>query len=509
MASLALFISWAASPDPNRLAIADDPDALRREDQQRLAAVQLWDSWALTHLGTIVNNSGTSGRAQLPADRLDDIDTIRRQVSGLLDSQVGIGVGLKVSEADAALKAAIRRGSDCIILYTQDLQSEIETSKDEGLSKAQPAANQGAGAGFGGKTQPGGPAGAQSPTGQASAHSQGETAQANLEAMPEPEMTHAAADFEQQFNDHADAHDQREEETKQATAAGQGLQDLKQQVVKILQGVKEQAPQLELMRETEPELYGAVQGLIKTLILMAQQLADGQLKKSDTSSSSYSSAKVEVLTDPMLKAQRFFAQAAFMSKSGQVQGTGPMHDVEALPADFEVAMEGFLGLDGLFYDRHTAAEMTGQENDLHSEDLGKAECKHFYGRGTRCLRCKADKVEPEISAAPPRGPELNKGRDVPAKNHQGIGEGGVAQPGAVGSLSQAEKGPMPEDEAHYHPKNLPVGSQKDAGPTGGRDVGTVKIRHADDGKTAWVGVRAGQVMSQDGHPISSRNPGGR
>ena len=36
----------------------------------------------------------------------------------------------------------------------------------------------------------------------------------------------------------------------------------------------------------------------------------------------------------------------------------------------------------------------------------------------------------------------------------------------------------------------------------------VASRH-QDGRSSYVSVRAGQVMSQDGHPISSRNPGGR
>lgn len=48
--------------------------------------------------------------------------------------------------------------------------------------------------------------------------------------------------------------------------------------------------------------------------------------------------------------------------------------------------------------------------------------------------------------------------------------------------------------------NLPVGATKD---------GKVKVRHGEDGKTGWVSVRAGQVLSNDGHAVSSRNPGGR
>lgn len=779
MASPQLFISWTSGlsrTDPRKVSISDDPEQLRRQDQKRRAAIDLWFSWVMSHLGTIINSTGDEGRAEVPADQLMELDGLRRQVAGLLDIEVSIGVGLKVSEADMAMKAAVRRGGNVIILYTDDLPKE---ESSESLSKAVTAANTGAGAGFGGKTMPGKPADAESPMSAASAHSQGETGQANLEAMPEPEMTHAAADFESQFHDHADAYDKRQEESRKATQAGAATDDLKQQVVKILKTVKAQAPMIALLQQTEPDLYAAIQGIVKSLLMLAHQLVGDSVTKSE------SDAKLvtfdEKSLDPVLKAQKFFREAGFKAKDGRVQGTGPFHDITALPEDFLIDAEGFIGHDGHFYDRRDAANMIGFKRDNHddipmqSEDLklGKAECKHFYGKGTKCLRCKADKIEPEASepmpapsaelskdeaktfeskrgtkipeygsaerrawdqdyrdtqqeiygkmkdvnvptdklkprngvvdtgqynlyrhmlsqgdqlpplvvkrvdgayevmdgnhrlqaardhglpsvkalllekydidtkqehpmelehyskkgdlkvldpkfqgtgsntgeekyrtkkiprtyyyragtppekefrggghykysASLPKGARLydmgadphgllamkvkqtprgimheaadldvvekdlakrgyagyynyhpaipnavavftklpvksvsvTKGRDIPAKEHQGIGEGMASQPGSIGNLSQVEL-PMPEKADKPHRPDMPVGSQKDAGPTSGRDVGKVKVQHADDGKTAWVGVRAGQVMSQDGHPISSRNPGGR
>jgi hypothetical protein len=46
-------------------------------------------------------------------------------------------------------------------------------------------------------------------------------------------------------------------------------------------------------------------------------------------------------------------------------------------------------------------------------------------------------------------------------------------------------------------------------PVGSMNGGRIKIRHAEDGKEGWVSARAGQVLSNDGHPISSRNPNGK
>lgn len=67
---------------------------------------------------------------------------------------------------------------------------------------------------------------------------------------------------------------------------------------------------------------------------------------------------------------------------------------------------------------------------------------------------------------------------------------------------------------------LPVGSVREAGPTGSsaEEVGKIKVQHGD-GSTSWVEARAGQVtavadrhappnVGQASHPISSRNPTG-
>ena len=59
-----------------------------------------------------------------------------------------------------------------------------------------------------------------------------------------------------------------------------------------------------------------------------------------------------------------------------------------------------------------------------------------------------------------------------------------------------------------HELHEPVGSTLDTASGGTRNAGKVKVRR-QDGKTAWVSVRAGQVLSQSGHAISSRNPGGK
>ena len=69
--------------------------------------------------------------------------------------------------------------------------------------------------------------------------------------------------------------------------------------------------------------------------------------------------------------------------------------------------------------------------------------------------------------------------------------------------------PGPMRPGVRHELKLPVGTQLDTGTTGIREnSGKVKVRRAD-GSTAFVSVRAGQITSDSGHPISSRNPSGK
>lgn len=103
------------------------------------------------------------------------------------------------------------------------------------------------------------------------------------------------------------------------------------------------------------------------------------------------------------------------------------------------------------------------------KEEAKPGCKHFYGKGgKKCLRCK----EPKVS-------------------------------------DNMDKGALEAGKTGHHDLQLPVGTQKDGSANGTREMGKIKVQHPEDGKTSWVSVRAGQVMSQDGHPISSRNPGGK
>src|SRR4029077_10425705 len=86
-----------------------------------------------------------------------------------------------------------------------------------------------------------------------------------------------------------------------------------------------------------------------------------------------------------------------------------------------------------------------------------------------------------FSKLPVKSVDVAKGRDIPAKEHQGVGEGMASQPASVGSLAQGEKLPLPEEADKVRRRDLPVGSVKDAGPTGSREAGKIKVQNPEDG----------------------------
>ena len=71
-----------------------------------------------------------------------------------------------------------------------------------------------------------------------------------------------------------------------------------------------------------------------------------------------------------------------------------------------------------------------------------------------------------------------------------------------------DKAALEPGKTGRHQVVLPVGSQKDASANASRDVGKLKVADPATGLTKWRSVRAGQVMSPDGTPTSSRNPSG-
>lgn len=354
----------------------DDIDALRVQTQNNEHAAQAWRSWAEEH-GSVVELTGDSGVLEIDAEHLDELPGILLQYKECVDCVVSVGVGMKLSEAQKALRVARHKAEGGIVLYTPEVDDELEEMNKEKdpkdnidkiteqfLNKADPALNQGEGAGISGQSTPAVPSVAK-PKPEGSEHSEGERMNSMLEEAPgQPEQTNASADLEDKMHEMAQAQDEQEQQQPEQASSGNAI---KAQVVQVLQQVRQAAPILEQMAQSSPEVYEAVMNMTRAVISMARELP------SDTTEGAgmHSVAEIDAAAglskaeeDFIIKAEALlkageFREAGFRHKTtGQIVGTGPFHDVEQLPngvIDAENWDDGFVDHQGKFYTRMEAA----------------------------------------------------------------------------------------------------------------------------------------------------------
>lgn len=264
-----------------RASLADKPEEVSRIAQAIERGNAIWQSWAESHGGSVINIGGDEGRLIVEADHLEELPKIRTQYEEAVGSTVSVGVGMKLSEADKSLMAAKMQGGNRIQLYAQEVDDLLQELHDPdekeklyeeylnpetGLNKAQPGMNPGAAAGFSGasRSQPAAP----QQGGEASEHSEAEVARGIQDGAPAQQ---GAADYESMFHQAAAQH--QEEPAQKPT----GLQDgVREQVVKILQDVRGHAPELEQMKGSNPALYESVKGLVEAMIALARSQEGGQ-----------------------------------------------------------------------------------------------------------------------------------------------------------------------------------------------------------------------------------------
>lgn len=441
-----------------RASLADDVEGLRRISQNIDRGNEVWRSWVERSDGSMISCSGDQGKAEISAEYLSELPKVRDQYAGCVEATVSVGVGTKLSEADKALMAAKLEGGNKIVLYSEEVEERIaEASKkektegdklsEEYLTKAQPqaqpqpAANAGAGGGFAGASKPSVPSVA-SPDVEASEHSQGEAAQqaSDDRALP-PESTHAAADFEDMFHDLAG----KEQEKEQGIPQPQGdpNEQMKLQIVQVLQALKAQAPVLEQVKQSAPDTYAAVMGLAQAVIGMAKQI-----------SGTPTHTTVKEIDDGARSQNEF--------------------EVPQPPEEDD--------------DKGEKDDTKKSEEQLSPDALKEGvDWELVHGGATEHAKALETVIE-NLTKDPDHYKNL-------LKEVESLDKASLSMPG----------GGVP---SHHH-VILPVGSHKDPGAKATRDVGKVKVLHPETQKESWIQARAGQIMSQDGHAISSRNPKGK
>jgi hypothetical protein len=394
-----LHIAYASTADKDveRATMHDDAEGARRLTRDIERGTRVIESWVLRSGGEMVTQNGTRGSFKVPAEHLDELLDIIRQYEEATQSKFACGVGGETAEAAIALKVAEKRGGDpAVVLYTPDVAQEahdfdqdddsfltdeaeddVLEDMDEPVAKAQ--FNDPAEAGEATKVAQG----ALSPT-------------AALPSAPSP-LTPGSPPAQDP------AAQGQGQPPQQGQAGPQSPQELKQAIAGVLQDVKQQLPNIEQLKQTAPDAYQAILGMVEAMLALAQS--------------------------------KFGGDAAVQSPVQKAEGKGRN-----------------LWLDSEEGRSWTAAVEREMEEHPHltREEAEKLVADHM----------RTEKAEPH-----------------PLHPYHAL------KPTATGR----------------HELHLPTGT------THGRRV---KVVHPD-GKTTWVQVGAGQVMSEDGHPISSRNPGGR
>lgn len=530
-----------------RASLADKPEEVSKIAQAIDRGNQIWRSWAESHGGQVINIGGDEGRLVVEADHLGELPKIRDQYAEAVGSTVSVGVGMKLSEADKSLMAAKLQGGNRIQLFTEEVNEVLEElqEKPEGeklydeyldpnagapIAKANPAMNAGEHAGFSGASR----SQAAAPTAprEGSEHSEAEAAR---QVYADASGVAPAPDYEQLF------HQAAAQTLEDAPQKPSGLQDdVRSQVVKILQQVRGQAPKLEEMRQSNPDLYASVKGLVEAMIALARG-QDGDLQKSEG-----------LLRSPAFR----------HLGSGQVLETPGFHNLDDLEGQVGSAVnpdeweQGFVDRHGQFFNRQQAAELVApgreinplvqapggglesQEYELgHEKGIYKAEprvgfCKWKLGE-RRCRRlCTGSYCHTHKKHVKALRKDLmpgGQGDDLPDTDFDAdqladgarreMEEHGLDEERAI----EVAKDHLTEDPDYYrkmdkaaleagktgrHQVVLPVGAQVDPGPDSNHEGGEIKVRDPETGKSKWRQVRSGLVMAPDGTPTSSRNPGG-
>jgi hypothetical protein len=481
---------------------------------------------------------------------LQELYQIKDQCKQELDSSISIGVGKELGHAQKALELATKSGGDKIELYTEDtdhalaelaVMQKSEPSFAEVLLKAdEPALNKpAAGGGMTGPSEAA-PSGPQAPVDEGSEHSQNEAYQSFMANQPPPaeppdmmgEFSQLAQESEGQ--EQADKEQQAQQQQEQESAEG-----MKKELVQVLQEFQQMGPLWEELKQAQPEAYKVLEAMMQAMIKLARGVFGGEqqqqqqpVQKSEDlmpggkgDNSPDSEFDLEQLATGI--ATEMEEHGLDRARAKEIAKDHLTEDPHYYRANFEKATHDWRNDHAVMEDAILEAGGTKEE----------ARTQH-----AATTRLKSNVADPTWGVVPAeRGKEpmfgwddskINQGktadyrawRDEREKAYWDQVESAHPQ-GALGvpepDRSAMDRSPIfkrkkMEKTLHAleagktgrHQVVLPVGSQLDAGQHASRNVGKVKVRNTETGKTKWREVRAGQVMDPQGNPTSSLNPSG-
>lgn len=501
-----VFVAWVVDHIDGLVSaslMADNIEELRRVTADVRRATENIKAWAMGVGGSPVLDLGHMGAVEVPADRMTELPEIAEKSKNISEGTLSIGVGMTLAEANVAMRYSKEKGGNQISLYHHDMHAEEDTGNTQkdplmelgkAQRKGQEILQQPVGFANGPEDAPVAPAPVNPQHGQRYPV-EFKSKRVSVENVPsaptmdaesaKPESHHSSVlsaegdHHEQQERDHGEKdHEQQQEDQQQegqqpAQEAQHGEVDPRTAVVQALQQIKQQSVVLQHIKETNPKVFEAVKNVVGAMIIMAQGMAAGAEPSEPTQKSEVelSKAKTKEIDGPTGKfGQHYSAKhghyfiykdkgehfAYYMDKSGKALhlGTHPDHSsaLQAVHAHHDKKMAGLI-----------------------KEELEMSSSEESSEKSSSAITGEESSVVEQL-----------------------VHDGKVQIEG-INKTSL----PMPSAKKPHH--EYPVGTIKD---------GKVKVEHRDpatnaDGGSAWRSVRAGQVMSEDGHAVSARNPGSK
>lgn len=135
-----VFLAWDGDHvgrEVGQAALADDVEGLRRISQSIDHGNEVLKAWVINSGGSTISMGGDEGRAEVPADKLEDLPRIREQYRTAVGSTLSIGVGMKMSDSNKALIAAKLQGGDQVVFYSPACEEIIKEAEAKQPNEAQ------------------------------------------------------------------------------------------------------------------------------------------------------------------------------------------------------------------------------------------------------------------------------------------------------------------------------------------------------------------------------------
>ncbi|WNM70340.1 hypothetical protein [Myxococcus phage Mx1] len=466
-----IFVSWSIDHLEGLIAaalMAEHGAELRRVSGDVRRATENMKAWAIASGGSPVLDLGAVGVLEVPADKMTDLPSQASRFEDIADATASIGVGMTLSESYTAMRFSQINGGDRISLYEPEMDDAVHNAQSPGQEDPLEAL---------GKNQK---VGMEGPVGYAD--DQGDEGLGDTPPSPEYDPGQNAPPPETMSAGPAQAPEMSGDPNggpppADGDGGGQEEQpDARTVVVQALQKIKEQAPILEQIKQSNPEAFEAVKGVIGAMILMAQGMTGGGGEEPVQKSEGSDIPKAEDANQQRI-------QHLVATTHGSTWRLPPRTRTGKTVAGVQ---PGYVVVTP---DQHNLKQW--RATVVSHSGLPTTHSVAADHAGALALAVKAGA---NIHGEPHSVRPAEARKSAPTEESS-------FDPEPFDKASLPMPKPTPKRQHHVYP----VGTAKD---------GKVKVSHVDPatgapGGTGWHSVRAGQVMSEDGHAISSRNPGGK